>query len=838
MASTVAPANPMAALPAAIRSKLQSGDLKGACAQLERHVAATPDDINALHVLGELHFNLGDAAKAETALLRVLKVAPRYVPALHALGLLRLRGGRPADALPVLQTAVAASPNDHKLKTLMVHAASAAGQAPEDSLTSLEDLARTTPNDPNVLNDLGNALRKLGRISEAETRYREALAASPGHGVASINLAVLLSGEGRTPEAVALLQDALRIAPTEKLRLALAGTLITDHRPGDALMALSEALSAEKPSTETLATAARAQVMRGRVAEACAFADRALDQDPKCVLALKARAAAYDILGNAQGRLDDLLAVAKINPTVDALRAAAQAANSSDKIDLAIHLAVRAILFETNGDAIAAQAPLAIRNTADLPAKFYQALPGLDGKMNEDRLGAISLLCLVCANMGCFAPLQRLRPYLEHTTDHVRFVHYAFASNYDPSLTTESIAAIYAHRHAQENAAAPESLAAPALATAEKSVLRIGFMSPDFRRHAVMKFLGPLIDNLDRDAFRVHAYAELRSGDDRTRTTLDVVDAWTLTTMRRDAQVAETIRRDGIDILVDVAGRTAGNRLGVFTHRAAPVQATWLGYGSSTGAAGADYFLGDGIMAPVGTDHLFTETLVRLPDSFTSFAGAPDAPALDALTDPPMLRKGHVTFGVPSRLVRLNDTLLQTWARLLGLLPDARLIIDSTALKAPFAQETMTARAARCGLPMDRVTITRGPSYWDFFAGVDIVLDCFPHSSGTTTVESLWMGVPVVTIADRPPVGRIGASLIAAAGHPEWIAWNRDEYLRKAVALASDPARLKQLRRTLRPALQTSPLCDGARFTRNMEEAFRRMWHAADAGTRKPLWIV
>lgn len=840
MPSPAAPADPLAALPAAVRQPLGRGDLPSALAALQRHAKAAPRDVNALHVLGELLFTMGRPQEAEAALGRALALAPDYVPALLALGLLLLRGQRPAEAAARLAEAARLQPGDGRIQTLLIQAEAQAGHDPRHTVERLEALVRADTANPDLLNDLGNALLKVGRPNDAAKCYRRALAAAPGHGPALSNLTTLLASTGQLSEAVILLQQAAAATRAPGICLHLAQVLIVDHRPGEALAALSDLLAAPDRSTEVLTTAARAHVMRGNTKEAVALADEALARDPRCAEALCARAAAHEILGEKQQRLADLTAAAEIAPTGPTLRQAALAANAAQRIDLAILHAIRALFLNTPAAAIAETAADSVRRDGDLPEALYAALPA---EPSEEMVDSLAFLCLVCATCGCFRPLQRLRHHLQRPSNDIRFVHYSFASNYDPSLTAEQAADIYRAHHGSGGTAGEDdasimttsALAVPALLIADKAVLRVGFLSPDFRRHAVMKFLGPVLANLDRDRFRIHAYAELRAGDDRTREVQALVDDFKVTTMKRTEDVAALVRADGIDILVDAAGRTAGNRLAVFAHRAAPVQATWLGYGSTTGAAGADYFLGDGIMVPVGADHLFTEKVVRLPDAFTSYEGATEAPAVSP--DLPALRNGHVTFGVPSRLIRLNDDLLRCWAELLRRLPEARLVIDSSNLHDPFASAVTQERVRALGLPVDRVRIANAPTYWDFFTDVDIVLDCFPHSSGTTSVEAMWMGVPVITVADRPPVGRIGASLVAAAGHPEWVAWSRSEYLTKAEHLAADVDRLAALRRTLRTTVQASRLCDGARFTRHMEEAFRLMWRQTCAGDPRALRV-
>jgi predicted O-linked N-acetylglucosamine transferase (SPINDLY family) len=320
----------------------------------------------------------------------------------------------------------------------------------------------------------------------------------------------------------------------------------------------------------------------------------------------------------------------------------------------------------------------------------------------------------------------------------------------------------------------------------------------------------------------VYAYAELQKEDDATARYKNLVDHWIPTRGMGDAALAERIRADGIDILIDLAGHTAGNRLGVFARKPAPVSASWMGYGYSTGLSAIDYFLTDAWHAPAGSEAYFSETPWRLP---VGWVYRPPAEKQTGRPGPlPALANGVVTFGTLTRAVRINDDTVRVWSALLQRVPGSRLVVDSRSFRDAQTQTALAERFAAHGIAPERLQIGCSASGWEVLRRIDISLDCFPHNSGTTLFESLHLGVPFVSWADRPGLGCLGSAILHGAGHPEWVARSETEYIDKAIALASDLPRLAQLREQLPQQLRASPVMDEAAFARAAEEAFRQMF--------------
>jgi predicted O-linked N-acetylglucosamine transferase (SPINDLY family) len=289
-----------------------------------------------------------------------------------------------------------------------------------------------------------------------------------------------------------------------------------------------------------------------------------------------------------------------------------------------------------------------------------------------------------------------------------------------------------------------------------------------------------------------------------------------------DAKLADRIFNDELDILVDLAGHTNGNRLLVFAMKPAPIQVTYIiGYGYTTGLSEIDYLLGDDRLTPIDYDKYFSEKVWRIASP--SICYSPPINSMPPVNDLPALKNGYVTFGCMSRSVRLNDNLLKTWGRILGRLPNSRLRLDQKIFSGESVRNIFYERMKKLGLPISRVDLLCSNPHWFGYHEIDISLDCFPHNAGTTTFDSLWMGVPVLSKIDRPSVGRFGHAILGSLGLEDWVAVDTTDYVDKAVFFASDFKRLMNLRKTLRFQLLESELSNAGSLAKNIENAYIEM---------------
>ena len=410
-----------------------------------------------------------------------------------------------------------------------------------------------------------------------------------------------------------------------------------------------------------------------------------------------------------------------------------------------------------------------------------------------------------------------------HTPEHHSILLYAL--NYHPDYDSQAVLAehrAWARRHADPLSS---GVAPHANNRTPGRRLRVGYVSSQFRSHAVNFFSEPILAAHDHRAVEVFCYsAALPAESDATTARLrGHADHWREIAGRGDQQVSEMIRDDQIDVLVDLCGHIGGNRLLVFARKPAPVQVTYIGYQNTTGMLAMDYRLTDDWSDPPGTtDHLYTEKLVRLPRAFFCYLPSADAP--DETPLPAMANK-IITFGSFNHFGKVTPQVLATWAEILSAVPQSRLVL--LAPVTPSLRRQVGLAFERHGVSAERVELaSRRPrgEYLKLIGRVDIALDPFPFNGHTTTCDCLWQGVPVVTLAGETYVSRYGGSALLNLGMQDLIASTREQYVAIARGLATDVDRLQGLRAGLRARMLASPLVDAAGFTRNLEAAYRRMW--------------
>jgi predicted O-linked N-acetylglucosamine transferase (SPINDLY family) len=396
--------------------------------------------------------------------------------------------------------------------------------------------------------------------------------------------------------------------------------------------------------------------------------------------------------------------------------------------------------------------------------------------------------------------------------------------NFRDDMSREAVFA----EHAAYGAAVESRSAAPPRAFANTPDpdrrLRVGFLSPDLRTHSLAYFIEPLLASLDRRAFEVVLYHDHFSVDGVTDRLRSHAALWRHFTGCSDDVVADAIRLDAPDVLIDLAGHTGFNRLEIFARRLAPVQMTYLGYPGTTGLRSIDTRLTDAVADPVGeTDHLHTERLLRFAPTAWAFQPPRDAPEP---TLPPGLRGEPITFGSFNAAAKASPATLEVWRRILEEVPSSRLLLKSSGMDIDRCRQ----RLAAAGLPIDRVQLLPMaptiPEHLACYGRLDVALDPFPYNGTTTTCEALWMGVPVVALAGDRHAARVGASLLSAIGRPEWIAADSDAYVRIAAELAADTEGRCLLRTGLREAMRRSPLLDHDSQARRFGAAIRTCWQS------------
>ena len=357
--------------------------------------------------------------------------------------------------------------------------------------------------------------------------------------------------------------------------------------------------------------------------------------------------------------------------------------------------------------------------------------------------------------------------------------------------------------------------------------LKVAYVSPDFREHSVRYFIEPVLANHDRSKFEVFCYAAGRRRDEVTDRLATRADQFIGVAGISDRKMADLIRSHGIDILVDLAGHTSDNRLLTFARKPAPVQVTYLGYPTTTGLITIDYRLTDAVCDPPGADAFYTEKLIRLPNAFFVYNDDPNRPFDPVL---PADRAGVFTFGSFNNYTKFDDHVLDSWAGILRSVTNSRLVIKTRPLENASTQEKVRKFFVDRGIAADRVDLLAWMSLQDHLtllgSRVDLQLDTFPYNGHTTTCQSIWAGVPVVTLSGDTFRSRVGECTMRNLKLPEFVARSKQEYESIAVSLATNWGKLRELRPTLRQRMIDSPLCDARGFTRSLENAYQQMWSA------------
>jgi len=422
-----------------------------------------------------------------------------------------------------------------------------------------------------------------------------------------------------------------------------------------------------------------------------------------------------------------------------------------------------------------------------------------------------------------------------HAAMHSNFLGYL---NYDPAQTNAMLLKEHSEWGRRYGVTASKSLPPHNNAKTPDKKLRIGYVSADFREHPVARFLLPVLINHQHEAVDIYCYSNNPNDDGTTTLIRRYANHWQSIRTLSDEQAAEMIRRDGIDILVDLSGHTADNRLLVFAHKPAPIQISWLGYFNTTGLNTIDYFISDPIHNPPGSEQYYTEKIIRMPDCYIAYAPRNEAdekgwknlsfikPFIKKnVPATPALANGYITFGNFNHVTKMNDEVIKLWSSILTRVAGSRLILKGfdypptiTRIKNDFANY---------GIDPERIEIRGKSSLSELYLqyqDIDIALDPFPFNGGATTFDALWMGVPVVTLSGETTISRQSATYLSHMGLTELVAHDKEEYETIACNLASNLDQLTSLRKNLRQRLLISPLCDGKKFTQNLELVYRQLW--------------
>lgn len=742
--------------------------------------------------------------------------------ALHRQGNAWLDKGNIGAALASYEKAVERDPLAADSRVSLGYVLSELGRF-EDARRELADAVRLDASSSDGFYLLGSAERALSQTESAIGAWRSAILLKPDFDPCRRDLILALVQTGDLTGAEAVAKEGLVTSPQFADMPYLLGNIqATRGEVEQAVDSYAKALEISPDYAQVHQALGEALKRQGKVAEAVESHRRSVTLSPASSEARARLGAALHDLGQlvpAIAAYRQSLALgdgqAEVHVNLGyALQQAGQLASAVESYRQAI--ALRPDLAEPYtklGDALTELSHL------DEALKVYRhalTLQPDDARTYNNMAGALIYQGRLDEAVENFEKALALVP------DYIAaYSNMLFALNYHPDKSAEDIFATYKEfdRRFGGHSAGPLRSHSNDRSVARR--LKVGYLSPDFRRHAVRHFVLPLIDHHDKAAVEVHAYSDVLLEDEDTGNYKRSADRWIPVVGMSDYQVAERIRADGIDILVDLAGHTGKNRIGVFVRRPAPVAVSWLGFGYTTGLSAIDYFLTDATAAPPDSDHLFAERPWRIATPSYTYRPTTGMGEVGPL---PSAARGFVTFGTLTRAIRMNHRVFRVWSQVLHRVPGSRLVIDSVNYVDGAVRDAHLAAFAAHGIGAERLDVGFHTPPWDTMRSVDIGLDCFPHNSGTTLFETLYMGLPYVTLAGRPSVGRLGSTILEGAGHPEWITHSEEEYIDKAVALATDLPRLAAIRACLRSEMRASALMDEGGFARKVEAAYREMF--------------
>jgi predicted O-linked N-acetylglucosamine transferase (SPINDLY family) len=633
---------------------------------------------------------------------------------------------------------------------------------------------------------------RAGRWQAAEEVYRQILAVHPDQVDALHLLGVIAYQAGRHEVGIEYIKRAIRLKGNEAAFHCNLGNALRDH---------------------------------GKLDEAVACYREAVNLQPRF-------AEAHNGLGmtlKKQRKLDEAIAswrrALELRPDyADALFNLALALKEQRKLDKAVACWRRALMLKPDDAAGHSNLGAVLNeqgNIDEAVASYRQAL-----ELKPDYAEAYNNLGVALQQQGNLdGAISSFRRALECKPDYpAAHSNFLLALQYDAGATLSGLAAAHAEYDSRYAGPLRPLRRQPQTLPDPLRRLRVAFLSPDFRRHPVGHFLIQALENFDREQWETICYCDRVVQDDLTTRLRAAATVWRDVVGSNDEELTEGIRADQVDVLFDLAGHTAGNRLLVFARKPAPIQITWLGYVGTTGLQAMDYLLADRFEIPLGQERFYRERILRMPDGYVCY----EPPATPIEPGPlPALENGIIHFGSFNNPAKITPQVVEVWAKILNRVPGSRLVMKYRGWEG----ESVLCRSIElfqaAGVDAGRLEFAGRSDHAEFLAAyrqIDVALDPFPYGGGVTTCEALWMGVPVVTCPGETFASRHALSHLSNVGLTETIARDLDEYVELAASLAGDLARLAALRAGLRDRMAASPLCDGKRFAANLMRVVREVW--------------
>jgi predicted O-linked N-acetylglucosamine transferase (SPINDLY family) len=730
--------------------------------------------------------------------------------------------GRFAEVEPLAIALLEQCPDEPTIWKLLAMALQMQGKA---ALSAFQKTAELLPDDAGAQMNLGNALQDAGHLNEAVESYQRTIVIKPNFAEAYNNLGSVYISLGQFEHAATNYRHAIQLKPNFATAHSCLGNALRDlGQLGEAVESYRRAIKVQPNLTEAHNNLGVALRELGFFDQAVSSYRQALKIEPNYAEVHSNLGVALRDLGQLDNAATSFRRALEIDPNdAETCSNLGLALHDLGRFDEAVKHYRRALAIKPNY----AEAHNNLGLTLHARGKYDESV--------ESCRQAIALMPSFTEaynNLG--STLQSIGQLEEAIVNYRRALQinpdFVIAQSnllFSLGYTAQSTPADYLAEALRFEEMVNKSIVAQFSTwqcESQPNKLKVGILSGDLWNHPVGYFTESLLGQLDLDSIELIAYTNNPKADDLTARIRPYFAHWRPVFNLNDAAVAQLIHEDGVHILLDLSGHTAKNRLSMFAWKPAPIQATWLGYFATTGVAEIDYLLADAYMVPSTDEHHFTESIWRLPDSYLCFT----PPNVDIKIEHlPAVSTRQITFGCFNNLTKMNDAVIALWARVLLAVPGSRLFLKTLQLNDAGVCDTTRQKFAAQGVTADRLLLEGSSPRTELLAAyqrVDIALDPFPYPGGTTSVEALWMGVPVLTKRGDRFLSHMGESIMHNAGLSDWIADDDDDYVAKAIARTSNLERLAALHAGLRQQVLASPLFDAKQFARNFEAALWGMW--------------
>ena len=802
------------------------GDLQQASQICKKILQKRPKNADVFNMLGAICYQLRNFDDAAKYLKNAIALNPHHSDAYSNLGNVHQEQGLLDEAMICVKKSIELNPHNadaYNTLGMIFHKKGAIDSAIQAYQRALD----IKPAYANAYHNLGVAFKEKGLFSESISFFEKALQFDTKNSDACFHIGMLLKETGKPDEAILFFQKGLQINPNHAAAYNLLGMIFGEKGQFDSALAnFVKAIKLNPHYVDAYSNIGKVFQEQGNFEEAIMYFRKAIQMDDHHALA-------YNNLGvvfQMQGKTDEAIAhfqkALQLKPDFsDAYYNLGTVLQKGQNLDEAITCFRKAIrlnprlleAYNNLGNSLSKQGKL--QEACDI---FHHALT-----INPDSALILNNLGNVLKDQGkpsegeeyCKRAIEKKPDFFEACSNFLLFMNYI----------NDDAQTIYSQHVRLGKEFRDTSVSRHAAYRNDPSPtrkLKIGYVSPDFRQHSVAFFFEPVIREHNHNHFDIFCYSDSLIQDEVTARIRQNADHWETIAQMPNDKIFRLLHEGEIDILVDLTGHTGHNRMSLFAAKPVPVQVSWMGYPGTTGIPAIDYRIVDSCTDhPYTADKFYIEKLIRMPECFLCYLPEKDSPDI---TDLPAISNGYITFGSFNNFAKISPIIVEQWIQILKAVPNSRLLLKAKSFADEHTRRYAIERLSTGHIDISRIELLPWESsiqaHLSLYKQLDIALDTFPYNGATTTCEALWMGVPVISLAGRTHASRVGLSLLSNIGLPELVATTPQEYIDRAVNLASNMDQLRHFRKNLRNQMAQSSLTDAKKFTAELETVYRSIW--------------